>query len=191
MDTRQLLAEELRQDLDKNVAEEGPVCHSRFHAGQDHSFAVRTDTTPKKEEVDAAKRNHEKTEQARRKQEDTVKDLRASVRAEKESILRDTQALLTDCSDWGTLVSSGYLDRQIAQFRQTEAGAKRAFEEAVKKQNRGKELAKLLEQKETRLKELEKTISDWEEELIKQDLSAGKLGAVIEGLKRQLQYPDK
>ena len=187
-----ILAEELRQGLAAHGTAECPVCHSKFHAGQDHSFAVLTGQTPPKSKVDAAKLDYEKKEQARKKQDAAVTALRAAAGAEKDGILREAQALLTDCPDWDTLVSNGYLDRQIERFQRTEADARRALDNAVSKQRRNAELEKLQEQGKTRLNELEKTISAWDEESRKQELAAGKLNAAINELQKQLKdYPDR
>ena len=186
-----LIAEDLRKNLSENGSAVCPVCRSEFHTGQDTDFAVLPDEVPTQAKVDAAKKNYEKKEAERREYEKNIDERRTSIRSEKDYILRDAQALLADCETWDTLVSNGYLSRQIIRFQQTGEDKKNALDKAKEKQRCSKKLERQQEAGKKRLKTLEDTISQLGEELNEQKQIISGLDAAISELQKQLQYQDK
>lgn len=186
-----IIAEELRQELNKNGSAVCPVCRTAFHS-EDHAvFAPLPHETPTQSAVDTAKRSADKKEHSRRTQENRVTALASSIDSEKTGILRDAALLLPDCRDWDTLTGDGYLTGKIEFSQDTENNWKAAWEESVRKQERSHILTDQRIAAEERITKLADTAIRLKSDLTEQEKSVEKLSAVISELQKQLQYAGK
>lgn len=186
-----LIAEGLRQEISEKGTACCPVCHSTLSAAQEGALAPLTEDTPTEKQVAEAKRAYEKKERERAAQNERVIALQSAIAKEKESILREVQALIAGCDSWDTLTAEEYLPRQAALFQQAEEEKKSAWEDACRRQKRNNALAQEREKTEKAYKALEETISQKKEEQAAQTLLLGKLDAEIAALQKQLPYADK
>lgn len=186
-----LIAEGLRQELAEKGSACCPVCRSAFRTGEECAFAPLAEDTPTEAKVAAAKRSHEKKEQERAAQAESVIALQSAIGKEKESILREVQLLIPECEGWDMLAAEGFLARKAEAFRQAERGRKASLQEARTKQARSRELAEKREKTEKICKKLEDDFSQKKEEQNTYLLALGRLETEISALQKQLKYSDK
>lgn len=186
-----LIAEGMRQELERAGSTVCPVCRSAFHAGEGHSFAELSAETPSQDEVERAKRHYDEQEKKRADQAEKTAALRSSIEKDKESILREARALLPDCQSWEALTAPGYLEKQTERFRQAAAEKEKAWQDACQKQRRRAELTEQQKSAEQQLEKLQANLDALKEDLQSHTIAAEKLSGEISQLKSQLPYPDK
>lgn len=186
-----LIAEGLRQEIAEKGAACCPVCRTAFQTGEKCVFAPLSEDTPTEAKVAAAKRSHEKKEQERATQAESVIALQSAIGKEKESILREVQPLIPECENWDMLAAEGFLVQKAEAFRQAETERKAALQEARTKQTRSRELAEKREKTEEICKKLEDAFSQKKEKQNAYMLAFGRLETEISALQKQLKYPDK
>jgi len=186
-----LIAEGLRQEIAEKGTACCPVCRSSFRMGEKFAFAPLAEDTPTEAKVSAAKRSHEKKEQERAAQAESVIALQSAIGKEKESILREIQPLMPECGGWDMLAAEGFLARKAEAFRQTETERKASWQEACAKQARNRDLAEEREKTEETCKKLEDVFSQKKEEQNACMFALGRLETEICALQKQLKYLDK
>ena len=186
-----ILADGLEKELEERGSAVCPVCRTRFSAEKEHAFALPQEETPTQSQVEQAKADFDAKERQRNQKAAAVTKAEEAIKNRRAAVLRDAGALFTDCRNWDTLVSPGYLPAQEERLSQIEAERKKNLETAVKKQKRKKKLEKEKGEKEQELKTLREDIARWKESSQKQEGEAKALSAAIAELQKHLQYPDK
>ena len=183
-----VMAAALERELEANGRALCPVCHTEHHAGEAHDFARFVNGTPMQAEVDAAKKQYDRCEQARAAQQSAVERKRAELDSRRDALVVRASKLLPDCADWETLAGDGYLDAAAARFDAAEEETKRNYDDARRKRERKAKLSETCDRLAETLEKLAKEIDDGNAAKSEAEKRSLTLRAEAEGMKSHLPF---
>ena len=182
----------LASGLEKEIKEQGvgicPVCHTAFHAGEPHDFAVLQEGTPSEEQVREAKAQWDTCEGDRTAQAAAVETLRETLRLRRASLLEKAKELLPVCGTWEQLSDAAFLSDSRAQLQRVKAQTEERWQEAKGRAQRQTELKQLQSELAEAAASLEEQITRDREALHQADLSIAGLEKEVEALQRYLPF---
>ena len=134
----------LAADMEREISEHGvatcPVCHSEFHAGDGHGFALPVDGEPTQADVDAAEREAADAEEARQRLYGDMQTRQAAVGERRKAVVGRARDIDPGCDGWDALSSPGYVGSRAGRLRGELDSAREAYKEAAARSERRAEL---------------------------------------------------
>ena len=183
-----LLAEQLHTALETDGEAECPVCRSRLNRAQIPQLAGLPAETPNQKDVEAAKKAHEKAEQARSAENTGVETLRTAIEARKTTLLEKALSVLPDCTGWDMLCADGCLSAAIAEAKARKSEAESLYAKALAQQKERLRCKSQLPEKEEKISSSRAMIEQYEKVEREQRAAAQAADAATGELKKQLRH---
>ena len=183
-----LLADELRNSIERDGEAECPVCHTKHCKGHTTAFATAPEGTPSQDEVEEAKGVFYSAEEDRKKQENENGRLLAAIDEKKKAILKTAKDQMPDCISWEILAADGWLDGKQAEFKEISDNAAAAYADAVEASNRKTEDEKTLKTRRNDREKLQSEIDALREKMLGFRTAVTELSAKIEEQRKNLVY---
>lgn len=178
--------------LETELAEVGhamcPVCHSEFHAGDAHDFAVPVDDEPTQDDVDAAERAAAEAEAERQALHGDIKVKKATVAQRRQAAVERVRTIDSECDGWDAMTASGHLDALAGRLRDELDGAEAAHAEASAKVGRRSELLGQEPEAAAELASLDEESKSVRERVDRLALSVSSREAEVERLRGSLAF---